>query len=164
MLSLSGSFLVAQPVIRDPHFCRSVVLLLQHSKEGALGLVVNQPRQVAGVPFPVFLGGPCQSPGLLLLHGHAEWLPPGSLRPEVAPGIFLGDAECLRRVSESPPPQSRFRVFIGYAGWGPGQLETELALCSWAVIPARGELLFDTPVEQLWDRLLPPLQSQPSPN
>jgi putative transcriptional regulator len=165
--SLAGSFLVARPVIQDPSFRRSVVLLLQHDADGAFGLVVNRPAKVEGVPFPVFAGGPCQSPGLLMLHGHPEWAAPGAEPPaEVAGGVFMGDAECVRRVSdaESGEEALRYRMFVGYAGWGPGQLEREMIARSWAVVAASGAVLFDTPAEELWKNLLPPALPEPSVN
>src|SRR5918912_4546216 len=103
-MSLAGSFLVARPSLRDPNFERTVVLLLAHSADGAFGLVVNRPAAAKGLPWPLFAGGPCPSPGLLMLHGHAEWAeaPPGEEEagPEVAPGIFVGNAACLERASK----------------------------------------------------------------
>jgi putative transcriptional regulator len=166
MPSLAGSFLVAKPTLRDPNFRKSVVLLLQHGPQGAFGLVVNNPSTVEGFPCPVFAGGPCESPGAILLHGREEWLDPGDDREtrEVAPGVFLGDEDCFRRVSEGEEDASRCRLFAGYSGWGPDQLEGEMVTGSWAVVPATGELLFDTPVEELWDRLVPPSVPQPSVN
>ena len=103
MSHLSGSFLLAKPVIRDAHFKQSVVLLVQHGPEGAFGLVVNRPAEVSGLPFPVFAGGPCQAPGLLMLHGHADWVRPEAEAPQsqVLPGVFLGDSSCVNRVSEA---------------------------------------------------------------
>jgi putative transcriptional regulator len=165
--SLAGSFLVARQVIQDPNFRRTVVLLLQHGAEGAFGLVVNRPAKVEGLPFPVFAGGPCQAPGLLMVHGHAEWATPaeGEAKPQVAPGVYMGDADCVGRVSDPESQEAfRFRVFVGYAGWGPGQLEQELAAGSWAVLAASGEVLFATPPEDLWKHLLPPALPQPSVN
>lgn len=162
MTSLAGSFLIARPVLRDPNFRQTVVLLLQHGTEGAFGLVVNRPAKVEGLPFPVYGGGPCQSEGLLMLHGHTDW---SEDQKGLAPGIYLGDASCLPKVTEPADPDGlRFRMFAGYSGWGPQQLEGELKAGAWAVVPATGELLFDTPVEQLWSLLLPPRIPQPSLN
>jgi putative transcriptional regulator len=171
-MSLAGSFLVARPVLKDPNFARTVVLLLAHSSDGAFGLVVNRPvaEPVEGLALPVFVGGPCPAPGLLLLHGHADWQQPDpdaeeETTQEVAPGIFVGDAACLERAREAPadgPP--RVRVFSGYAGWSGGQLEGEIAAGAWVVVSAQGPLLFDTPAEELWDRLAPPSLPQPSMN
>ncbi len=162
-----GSFLVARSVLQDPNFRQSVVLLLQHGAEGAFGLVVNRPAPVKGAPFPVFSGGPCPAQGLLMLHGHDDWL---DMTPEqkgnhLAPGIFIGNAECLKHASDSESDEGlRFRVFSGYAGWGPGQLERELIAGAWSVVPANGQLLFDTPPEDLWDKLAPPRLPQFSLN
>src|SRR5438105_705216 len=113
MPSLAGSFLVAKPILKDATFRQTVILLLEHNDEGAFGLVVNRPAPAEALPFPVFAGGPCEAEGLMLLHGHAEWVKPTSdqTKHEVAPGIFLGDASCLNRVSEPPLGQPlRFRI------------------------------------------------------
>jgi putative transcriptional regulator len=167
MTSFAGSFLIASPSLRDPNFARTVVLLLQHSEEGAFGLVVNRPARAEGIPFPVFAGGPCPAPGLFLLHGHQEWLdesddPSGK---EVAPAIYLGDATSLTRIADPEPGNPlRYRVFNGYAGWGPGQLEHEMRVGGWSTTPANGTLLFNTPPDELWDQLAPPALPQPSLN
>jgi putative transcriptional regulator len=169
MSTLAGKFLVARSLLQDANFRQSVVLLLQHGTEGAFGLVVNRPAKAKGLPFPVFNGGPCRDngDGLLMLHGHEEWTdqPGDEPRPQVAPGVFLGDATCLARVNSHPEGEElKFRMFTGYAGWGPDQLESELAMGAWTVVPASGDLLFDTPFEELWDRLSPPTIPQPSLN
>lgn len=163
----SGSFLVARPILQDPNFAQAVVLLLRHSQEGAFGLVVNRPAQVQGLTFPVYGGGPCPAEGLMLLHGHENWLGNPAEREdrEVAPGIFLGDSAGLKRATEAPPDDGlRFRVFTGYSGWGQGQLESELAAGAWTIVRATGETLFDVPVEEIWERLVPPRIPQPSLN
>src|SRR5438105_6978061 len=95
MPTLAGSFLVARPVLEDPSFRRSVVLLLQHGAEGAFGLIVNRQVQAKGLPFPVYRGGPCESPGMFMLHGHSEWR--DGEGGGIADGIFGGDAECAQR-------------------------------------------------------------------
>ncbi|MGE3803830.1 MAG: YqgE/AlgH family protein [Gemmataceae bacterium] len=163
MSSLAGSFLIARPILHDPNFMESVVLMIQHGAAGAFGVVVNKPAVTKSeLPFPVFLGGPCESEGLLLVHGHPEW----STDPhQLAPGIFLGDQACSDRVTDlQPGAEARFRMFAGYAGWGPGQLEGELSSGAWAVLPASGAILFDTPTERIWRDLLPPMLPQPSLN
>jgi putative transcriptional regulator len=171
-MSYAGYFLVAKPVLQDPNFKRSVVFLLAHSAEGAFGLVVNRPAEADGLPWPLFIGGPCPSPGLIMLHGHPEWAKPEDdaeadpdKTKELAPGIYSGDAACLDRATQTEESQTlRFRVFNGYAGWGEGQLENELAVGAWFIAPANGSLLFETPVEELWDRLTPPRIPEPSVN
>ena len=166
----AGSFLVARPVLVDPNFHESVVLLLEHGIEGAFGLVVNRPAELEGeqqLPFPVYSGGPCQAQGLLMLHGHANWAEKKKKKPlqPIAPGIFIGDAATLKKATDADPDDDhRFRVFVGYSGWGPGQLEKELQAGAWTIVPADGESLFDIPVEEIWRRLVPPRIPQPSLN
>jgi putative transcriptional regulator len=167
MASHAGSFLVARPSLHDPFFRRAVVLLLKHGKEGAFGLVVNRPAPVEGLPFALFAGGPCESQGFLMLHGCPDWIEDAADQEarEVAPGIFLGDSSCLERLKNlQDEERDRVRVYMGYAGWGPKQLEGELAGGAWAVVEATGDLLFDTPAEELWERLAPPRIPEPSLN
>jgi putative transcriptional regulator len=167
MPSLAGKFLVAKAILQEASFRQSVVLLLQHGAEGAFGLVVNRAVTVEGLPFPVFAGGPCTSQGLLMLHGHADWANSPTEEPrEVAPGVFLGDASCLSRISDDTTtvPGLRYRMFSGYAGWGPGQLENEMAAGAWAIVPATGQLLFEVPADDLWYRLAPSMIPEPSLN
>jgi putative transcriptional regulator len=167
MTSLAGSFLVAKPVLQDPNFIQTVVLILRHNAEGAFGLVVNRPTEAEGVPFPVFVGGPCPASGLIMLHGHAEWASPEEEgTPEVVPGVYIGDAECLQRVSEMDENEkpARYRVFAGYSGWGPDQLERELSSGAWIITPATAALIFDVPNDDVWDQLSPPALPRPSDN
>lgn len=171
MASLSGSFLVARPVLADPNFRQSVVLILGHAESGAYGVVVNRPVSGADLPLALFHGGPCASPGPIMLHGHSDWVEeppaegPSAGTREVAPGVYVGDAACLKRAAEPPEGETyRYRVFQGYAGWGPGQLEGEIAAGAWAVVPANGELLFDVPPDELWVVLRPRGIPEPSVN
>jgi putative transcriptional regulator len=146
---------------------QTVVLLLRHGEEGAFGLVVNRSAKLENVPFLLFSGGPCPAPGLVLLHGYPDWASPNAPDEppaEVAPGIFIGDQDSVRRYLQAQGEAERARLFAGYAGWGPDQLERELTTGAWIVVPATGELLFDTPIEELWDRLSPPTTPQPSVN
>ncbi len=166
MTSLAGSFLVARTTLRDSFFGQTVILMLQHGPEGAFGLIVNRRGKGQNLPFPVFVGGPCEAPGLLMLHGHEDWLTDKD-NQEIAPGVFLGDAETFLRLNDtesSENPHDRVRMFSGYSGWGPDQLEGEMAQGSWAVVPASGDLVFDTPPQELWEQLVPPSFPQFSVN
>lgn len=163
----TGSFLVANSSLLDPNFRQAVVLLIQHNEEGAFGLVVNRPVPVKDLPYPVFAGGPCETQGLFLMHGLEQWAKSeeGEVINEVAPGIFLGDAECAEMMKELPKAQlRRVRMFAGYAGWGPGQLESELAEGAWSLTTADGKTLFETPAKDLWVHLRPPSIPKPSVN
>jgi putative transcriptional regulator len=170
-MSLAGSFLIARSILKDPNFAVSVVLVLNHDQDGALGLVVNRPLEAKEVPFPVFRGGPCPAPGFFMLHGHPDWASNAAepsepaAKKEIAPGIFLGDESCAGRANaQSLAEGLRLRIFRGYAGWGPGQLENELAAGAWGVVPASGDVLFTTPADELWECLVPPRIPQPSRN
>jgi putative transcriptional regulator len=177
-MSLAGSFLIAQPSLIDPNFARAVVLILAHNEEGAFGVIVNRPAPQAGLPFPVDHGGPCPAPGLFMVHGYADWvedMPSFTTEEEsegedpqreVAPGIYLGDASCLKRAGQQAQQEAkvRFRAFQGYAGWGAGQLEGELHSGAWLVTPADSDVLFGTSAEMLWRLLAPPRIPEPSDN
>src|SRR2546426_12369215 len=114
MPPLAGTFLIAKPVLNDPNFVQTVVLLLQHGSDGAFGVVVNRPAEIQDLPFPVYLGGPCQAPGLILLHGEQEWLDADP--PEVAAGIYLGDSHCFERATQTQPgANGRFPIFANYS-------------------------------------------------
>lgn len=143
----SGALLVASPLLTDPNFARSVVLILQHDDEGSLGVVLDRPTaipvdevlpawaDVVADPAVVFQGGPVE--------------------PEVGIGlcIRLGSLEIVD-LTESPTDESPGRVFAGCAGWGPGQLDDEMAEDAWFVVdfdPA--DLLTDSP-DDLWSMVL----------
>jgi putative transcriptional regulator len=171
MSFFNGKFLVAKSKLQDPNFRQTVVLLVQHDDNGAFGLVVNRPVPVKELPCPVYAGGPCETEGLFLLHGHPEWTEPelaadndDQPAKEVAPGIFLGDSSCAEKIENLKGDDPRVRMIAGYAGWGPGQLEGELAEGVWSLTAATGKLLFDVPAKQLWQHLKPPSIPEPSLN
>ena len=165
MSTLAGSILIARAAMMDPFFGRSVILMLEHGPEGALGLVLNRQAQADNLPFPIFVGGPCKLDGLLMIHGIDEWVGPDEDGLAVCPGVFRGTADQFEKAIEADESQSgRFRIFTGYSGWGPKQLEAEMVQDSWIVLPATGELIFGTPVQELWERLAPPTLPQPSMN
>ncbi len=152
---LAGHFLVATPELLDPNFARAVVLLVQHSEEGALGVVLNRPtrttladawKQVSEAPCPIggsiHLGGPCRGP-LMAVHNDAAL---GEM--EILPGLyFCADPDNIEQLISHAHDPSRF--FIGFAGWGPGQLEAELEQDSWQDSLATIDEVFDEP-HDLW--------------
>ena len=160
MDSLQGQLLIASPHLPDPNFARSVVFMIEHNKEGALGLIVNMPTdttlrelwtQVESTPCEclgsVMLGGPVQGP-VMSLHGHRNFS-----ETEVIPGVHIAtQRENIRGVvlrNEAP-----FRIFSGYAGWGAGQLEHELEAGGWLTIPASAELIFTSEIHELWKQVV----------
>jgi putative transcriptional regulator len=166
MASLAGSFLVARASLKDSFFRRAVILLLQHGPDGAFGLVLNRPEKNKELPFSIHIGGPCKFQGLIMLHGQPEWVDEDERgAAEICPGVYLGDAESLKRVTDPEPGTGwRFRVFTGYSGWGPGQLERELAEGSWAIVEASAAQVFDVPNEEIWIRAAPSTIPEPSRN
>ncbi len=158
--SLAPSLLVAMPQLQDANFSRSVVLLCEHREQGAMGLVVNNstdtlasqivqleppPQQESGLE--VWIGGPVEPDRGWLLT--SEDLGDGI---EVSPGLFLSASrDLLRRVMETARLSERCRFLVGYAGWGPKQLDRELAASSWLTVPVDNALLFETPSEAMWE-------------
>ena len=156
MKSLQGHFLVASPHLPDPNFCRTVVLMIQHHEQGALGVVLNRPsdstvQEVIGkvsevacfVDDPVGIGGPIEGP-LMALHRLAE-----VSESEVLPGVhFSAQREHILRIVQYKI--SPFRLVSGYAGWAGGQLESELQVGGWLTTPANVDYIFDTETDDLW--------------
>lgn len=160
MESLRGRLLISSGSLFDPNFRHTVVLIGEHSAEGALGVVLNRPMDVtveAAVPAlgsvvkpdePLFEGGPVQPSNPVLLAELSH--------PELADLLIFGTVGFL--VGEVPddvrPGILRARVYAGYSGWGPGQLEREMAEGSWIVEPALEEDVFTDAPDTLWSRVL----------
>jgi putative transcriptional regulator len=158
---LVGQLLLASPTLHDPNFARAVVLVGVHSEEGAMGVVLNRPSQVTvGEAAPqleeaideserVFVGGPVQPSSIVFL---AEFLDPAPAGVLVLGriGFPAPDAE-LQELSRST---CRVRVFAGFAGWGEGQLEAEIAEGDWIAQAALPEDVFTELPEQLWSDVL----------
>ena len=171
---LAPSFLVAMDGIVDPSFRRSVVLALEYDDEnGALGLIVNRATNYLvaslcdnldlswrGSPGAcVGWGGPVgQETGWVLL-GDAS--ADGTDAVSLVPGLHWSRSEdTLRRVAEAPGQQSR--IYLGYAGWAPGQLEREIAQGSWLVVPLDDPLVFETEIEDIWAQAVRLLGIEPA--
>lgn len=172
--SLSTSLLVAMPQLGDPNFRRAVVQVVHHDGSGTFGLVVNRGAGVTTGDLcdqleigwsgdrdrEVGTGGPVQPETGWVLYGDDASVPPPGVH-EVTSGIhFAGSLDALRALGEEPP--SRVRLFLGYAGWAPGQLETELAEGSWLVVPTNPAIVFDGRGEEVWRRVLDELGIDPA--
>lgn len=161
--SLVGHVLVAMPAMDDQRFARAVVLLCQHNEEGAMGLVVNRPSEYrlseifaqmqirdSRTDFayrPVLAGGPVQTDrGFVLHQGASDW--DSTLR--ITPSLAVSTSRDVLDDIASGKGPGRFVLMLGFSGWGPGQLEAELADNAWLTVPADDELLFDVPLELRW--------------
>jgi putative transcriptional regulator len=157
--SLQGKLLVSSPALVDPNFRKTVVLIAHHDDEGAMGLVLSRPSDVeaveavpllAGLPGanePVFVGGPVQPEAFMVL---AEF---DDVSQAAAPsmgglGFMPADAEPEELAIR------RLRLFAGYSGWSPGQLEAELAENSWIVVDALADDAFADDPDELWRTVL----------
>lgn len=162
--SLQGHFLVATPYLGDPRFHGGVIYLCEHNGDGALGVMVNRPLDISlgeileqldmdggELEEPVFGGGPVQPERGFVLHQPGrQWVNTVA----VAEGIRLTTSrDILQAIGEGEGP-GQFRVALGYAGWGEGQLEEELAGNAWLTCPAGPELLFHTDWSQLYSAVL----------
>jgi len=161
-ISLKGQLLLDNGKLAGSFFHRSVILICQHDSEGAFGLVLNRSTSnkvgdalVAPVPDALkqehlFLGGPVQPQALSFLHSEA-YLPDANVMPNLNLGHSL---ESLIDLGSSYSPTQRIRVFAGYAGWSPGQLDDEMKRDTWLTHPASIELVFDGEPEKLWRSIL----------
>ena len=164
-MHLDGQFLISTPGLVDPNFRRTVVLLLEHNDEhGTLGLVINRPGPIgvglfcAGLGikwigesnFPVYIGGPVQPMVGWLLHEPIEEAPDSRV---ILDGLCVSNSrETLMEIA-SRRDVSR-RLFAGYAGWGPGQLNTEMRSGAWITTDAVPDLVFDSEVGRMWNGAL----------
>ena len=161
--SLTGQLLIASPEMRDPRFDHTVILVVRHDRDGALGLVINMPagdRPLAELltaigetgagdaKVPVFVGGPVQPEVVLVLHS-AEYRGPHTLAIDGRLAV-TGDPQILRDMAAKTGPQKSLLCF-GYAGWAGGQLDAEMAHNVWFTAPHDPALVFDAPRDKVWD-------------
>jgi putative transcriptional regulator len=157
----AGCLLVASPALADPNFAHSVVLLVEHHDDGSVGVVLNRPSEVtvpsllaalgplAANPPVVFAGGPVQRDGVLGLGRCPET---STVSRPVFPGIGVVDLDADPDLLEAEVIE--VRLFAGYAGWSPGQLDDELEAGGWFVVPASPEDVFTPAPEGLWADVL----------
>jgi len=161
--SLKGQFLIAMPGLVDPNFHHTVSFLCEHTSDGAVGIGLNRVHDTLRLKNifselqleviseigsqPVHIGGPVNHNQIFILHGPPfEW--EGSL--QVSPGIAMSNTmDIFTALSKGEGPES-FIVSLGCAGWGPGQLESELVQNAWLTSPAIAEIIFEIPLEKRW--------------
>jgi putative transcriptional regulator len=159
---LKGQLLLDSGQLRGSFFQHTVVLICQHDTEGAFGLVLNRTTGknvgdviVADLPealkeCPLYEGGPVQPSALSFLHSDAL-LPDANVMPNLSLGHSIDE---LVDLGESLSPIRKVKMFAGYAGWSPGQLENEMKQNAWLTHPASLELVFEIAPEQLWRDIL----------
>ena len=171
-INLTNQFLIAMPGMADKTFEGAVVYLCEHTEKGALGLVINKPIDITLknlfqkvelsltrddlAESPVYFGGPVQTERGFVLHER----PAGDASPYSStlaiPGGGLDmttSKDVLEALSSGAGPK-KILVTLGYSGWGAGQLEDELGRNGWLTVDATPEVIFDTPIEQRYDRAL----------
>ncbi len=159
-----GIFLVATPGLKDPNFRQTVVLLCEHGPEGALGVVVNRPTAMhlsevlpqvpilEGQRHRLFSGGPVQPTAVLLLYRLSE---EPSDKHHVFDGVYMGgDLTVVERLLTTPTGGEAIRAYMGYSGWGPGQLENEMKTGSWITLPADHSVVFEKDPLHIWPDIL----------
>ncbi len=170
---LNDHFLVAMPGMKDDRFARSVIYVCAHSEEGAMGLIINQVQDLrfpdllvqlgiiderAAIKLPepardfiVRHGGPVdRSRGFVL---HTDDYRVDSSMPVSSEICLTATIDILRAISSGRGPRQALMA-LGYAGWGAGQLETEIAENGWLTYPASADLLFDSDIDRKYDRVL----------
>ena len=160
--TLQGQLLLDSGQLGGSFFQHSVILICKHDAEGAFGLMLNRAvgktvgeLMEADLPetlrtAPIYLGGPVQPGALSYLHTD-DFMPEADVLPNLSLGHSL---EELLEIGQVFSQTKKVRLFAGYAGWSPGQLEGEMKRKSWLTFPASLELVFEIPPDQLWQKIL----------
>ena len=162
--SLAGQLLIASPDMGDPRFTHAVILMVRHDKDGAFGIVINHPvadRSLASLmaaigdkdkdvrgDVRIYAGGPVETQVGFVVHS-SEYRRVETVDIDGRIAV-TSSPEVLRDIGHQRGPQKSLIAF-GYAGWGPGQLEGEMAQHAWFTAPADPKLIFDNPPDQIWD-------------
>lgn len=160
--SLCNHFLIAMPSMQDSSFVHSVTYICEHSSDGAMGIVINNPMPMTlheifaqmSLPTshnqghqPVVAGGPVQQERGFVIHSsESEWQSTLKVSQELS---LTASRDIIAAIAEGNGPKE-WLVALGYAGWGQGQLEAEIAANSWLTVPASKHIIFDIPFEQRW--------------
>lgn len=158
----AGVLLIADPFLQDPNFKRSVIFLCDHQDEGSFGFVINRSYEhtmdelidgFEGHPLPVFFGGPVQPDTIHFLHQYPALIPGGV---EILEGVYWGgNFEMVKKLAgENRLEADKIRFFIGYSGWGKGQLHQEMEEKTWLTVTATRNLIFGTSPDDVWGNSL----------
>ena len=171
---VTGQLLIAMPGMRDERFAKSVIYMCAHSEEGAMGLVLNQrldslkfaelisqlelDEEHLSRDVPVHFGGPVESGRGFVLHT-SDYQQDATL--EVVNGVALtATVEILKAIAQGKGPQKSL-LALGYAGWGPGQLDMEIRANGWLQVPSDSEIIFDIEPDTKWERAIQRLGIDP---
>jgi putative transcriptional regulator len=171
---VTGQLLIAMPGMRDERFAKSVIYMCAHSEEGAMGLVLNQrldsltfaelisqlelDEKHLSKDVPVHFGGPVESGRGFVLHT-SDYQQDATL--EVVNGVALtATVEILKAIAQGKGPQKSL-LALGYAGWGPGQLDMEIRANGWLQVPSDSEIIFDIEPDTKWERAIQRLGIDP---
>jgi putative transcriptional regulator len=158
------AFLIAVPQLGDPNFNRGVVLVIEHGEQGSMGLILNRPTDLNVTSFcqsqnmrwagdgtgHIFQGGPVQTERAFILHASEHQ---GPETESVVDQVRLSySLESLKLLADRPP--NRVRIYLGYAGWGPGQLAEELTGGAWLLGSPSDKLIFETAPDRVWELAL----------
>ncbi|HEY7789729.1 MAG TPA: YqgE/AlgH family protein [Vicinamibacterales bacterium] len=169
--SLAPALLLSMPQLADPNFARSVILLCRHTVDGAFGLVINRqlplparvvvqedPATTSEKEVPVWLGGPVEQERSWILLGDD---PGDAEATPIIDGLYVSTSpELLKRLTGGALP--RARLLVGYAGWGPGQLDAELKQSAWLTTDVTMDLVFETPADSMWETAIRRLGADPA--
>ena len=161
----AGNFLVSSRQLGDPNFSETVILLVRYDEEeGAMGLIVNRRsdlplaqvfqdlKQAKGRRDLAYMGGPVEPDNVLALLKSST--KPGDAQRVFAGVYLISDKDLLEKTLAEKAESSVFHVFLGYAGWGPGQLEHEVDLGAWHILPPDAGSVFDADPDSVWQRLI----------
>jgi putative transcriptional regulator len=154
----TGILLISDPFLKDPNFMRTVVFLCDHREDGSFGFVLNRKYEntidelipeLEGFTIPVFYGGPVQMDTIHFLHQYPAEIPGGQ---EVINGVYWGgDFDMvIKMIKNNKINLNKIKFFIGYSGWGSGQLKDELNEKSWLTVKAEKKLVFQKLHEEIW--------------
>jgi putative transcriptional regulator len=169
--TFTTALLLSMPQLQDPNFAKTVVLLCEYSPDGAFGLVLNRPTTVAasemvrldppiiaGNDMPLWIGGPVEPQRGWILLGEE----PDTDFKRIREGLYLSTSQTLLRDVLGASPAPRARVLAGYAGWGPGQLDEELAQSAWLLGDVDLDIVFDVAADAMWETAIRRLGADPS--
>jgi len=153
-----GILLIADPFLKDPNFLRTVVMICEHRDEGSFGFVLNRQYEntldelipeLDGYPIPVYYGGPVQADSIHFLHQYPDEIP-GS-QEIMKGGYWGGDFDAVvGLIKNVDTDKDKIRFYMGYSGWGEGQLKTEMTEKTWLTVKATRKLIFHQNHEQIW--------------